>query len=63
MTERNQRDGGPSLAIMSGVAWCTFCGKPDGRPIQGIAEISVCEQCLCTACREILEDLDQFDRL
>ena len=47
---------------MAGVISCTFCGKPDARPIHGITEISVCAQCLRTACREMLAELDECKR-
>jgi hypothetical protein len=48
---------------MAGADCCTFCGRPDGRPIHGMPEISVCGQCLRTACREMLAELNEANRL
>jgi hypothetical protein len=51
------------VAVAAPAVSCTFCGRPDGRPIHGLAEISVCEQCLRTACTEMLKELDALHRL
>jgi hypothetical protein len=52
-----------SVAIATATISCTFCGRPEGRPIHGLSEISVCDHCLRTACTEMLHELSGLHRL
>jgi hypothetical protein len=63
MIDQDRESGRESVAVAAPATSCTFCGRPDGRPIHGLAEISVCGQCLRTACTEMLHELDELHRL
>jgi hypothetical protein len=52
-----------AVAVATPITSCTFCGRSEGRPIHGLAEISVCDQCLRTACAEMLQELDTLQQL
>jgi hypothetical protein len=56
MGARDESGGRAPLVLIAGGAWCSFCGRHQARPIHGVPEISVCEECLRTACRELLEE-------
>jgi hypothetical protein len=63
MAEQEQKGERSNLATIAGAACCTFCGRPDGRPIHGMTEISVCARCLHTACKEMLTELNNLGHL
>lgn len=63
MIDQVQKSSPEGVAVATPAIMCTFCGRPDGRPIHGLAEISVCDQCLRTACAEMLRELDTLHRL
>ena len=57
MSESSQRGGGARLVLIAGDPWCTFCGRPDASPIHGMPKVAVCEDCLRTACRDVLREM------
>ena len=63
MIEQDRDTRRDSVAIATPTPSCTFCGRLDGRPIHGLCEISVCDQCLRTACTEMLQELNELHRL
>ncbi|HEY8200382.1 MAG TPA: hypothetical protein VII47_03420 [Actinomycetota bacterium] len=63
MIDQDRETSRDSVAIATDNPSCTFCGRPDGRPIHGLSEISVCDRCLRTACGEMLHELNELDRL
>lgn len=63
MIEQVQGDSPEGVAVAAPAVSCTFCGRSDGRPIYGLAEISVCDQCLRTACGEMLKELGALHQL
>jgi hypothetical protein len=60
MGERDVGGRGTPLAVVAGGVRCSFCGRPEARPIHGVPEVSVCEECLRSACKELLEELTGF---
>jgi hypothetical protein len=63
MIDQDRGSRRDSVAIAAPATSCTFCGRSGARPIHGLAEISVCDQCLRTACTEMLRELDELHRL